>query len=441
MHRQGQGPCPLRVRREGLASPPPTPRTPAASSSSAPAPCRATPMMATPWPPRSPRPSASPASRSSAPMSIAATAATTPTRHRVFVSGQKRGITPTIRRELRRRNAIEPRDRPHEGDGHLDRNFLLGTDGDAINVVLAAAGHNLRLLRAWLARLFALLLASSERCSRLPSPSSRNPDPRENRVARTGQAAPSGSVGGKAPQHHEILHIATYRFDGAGAGADHDVAMHRPGPADFGKAHRPVRQWRRRAVGAKEVAGSRPPVLRRVREEWGAARGRDGASEQSVDVAGVPVRCRQVALGEAGAARGRGDESGRPGGKGIDAHIFGPQAPPRPPGWPAPRRPHPASQHRTARLMRQRWRSAGRRAGARRRTRRGQPSSIPSGGRGAPASRRYRVAAPQASRPLRCRPEPAIRPAPHGRAARQCRFPAAVRGAPCRPRRRAAAGG
>ena len=33
---------------------------------------------------------------------------------RVFISGQKRGITPTIRRELRRRNAIEPRHRPPE---------------------------------------------------------------------------------------------------------------------------------------------------------------------------------------------------------------------------------------------------------------------------------------------------------------------------------------
>ena len=46
-----------------------------------------------------------------------------------------------------------------KGDGHLGRNFLLGTEGDAANVILAAAGHNLRLLRAWLARLLALLLS------------------------------------------------------------------------------------------------------------------------------------------------------------------------------------------------------------------------------------------------------------------------------------------
>jgi hypothetical protein len=44
-------------------------------------------------------------------------------------------------------------------DSHLGRNFLLGTEGDATNLILAAAGHNLRLLRAWLAWLFAFLLS------------------------------------------------------------------------------------------------------------------------------------------------------------------------------------------------------------------------------------------------------------------------------------------
>jgi transposase, IS5 family len=81
---------------------------------------------------------------------------------RVILSGQKRGITPTIRRERRRRSAIEPViGHIHmKSDGHLGRNFLLGTEGDAANLILAAAGHNLRLLRAWLARLLALLLSS-----------------------------------------------------------------------------------------------------------------------------------------------------------------------------------------------------------------------------------------------------------------------------------------
>ena len=80
-------------------------------------------------------------------------------RARVILSGQKRGVTPTIRRERRRRSAIEPVIGHMKSDGHLGRNFLLGTEGDAANLILAAAGHNLRLLRAWLAWLFAFLLS------------------------------------------------------------------------------------------------------------------------------------------------------------------------------------------------------------------------------------------------------------------------------------------
>jgi IS5 family transposase len=80
-------------------------------------------------------------------------------RARVILSGQKRGVTPTIRRERRRRNAIEPVIGHMKSDGHLGRNFLRGTEGDATNLILAAAGHNLRLLRPWLAWLLACLLS------------------------------------------------------------------------------------------------------------------------------------------------------------------------------------------------------------------------------------------------------------------------------------------
>jgi IS5 family transposase len=80
-------------------------------------------------------------------------------KHRVFLSGQRRGVTPTIRREIRRRAGIEPVIGHLKSDGHLGRNFLAGASGDAINVTLAAAGHNLRLLRAWLIRLLAFLLS------------------------------------------------------------------------------------------------------------------------------------------------------------------------------------------------------------------------------------------------------------------------------------------
>jgi IS5 family transposase len=92
---------------------------------------------------------------------------------RVFVSGQKRGVTPTIRREIRRRAGIEPVIGQMKADGHLGRNVLAGAAGDAINLILAAAGHTLRLLRAWLIRLLAFLIsliAISATAPPLPSP-------------------------------------------------------------------------------------------------------------------------------------------------------------------------------------------------------------------------------------------------------------------------------
>lgn len=71
-----------------------------------------------------------------------------------------RGIaSPTVRRELRRRNAIEPVIGHLKSDGHLERNHLLGADGDATNAILAAAGHNMRLLARWLRRILALIAA------------------------------------------------------------------------------------------------------------------------------------------------------------------------------------------------------------------------------------------------------------------------------------------
>jgi len=72
-----------------------------------------------------------------------------------------RGITsPTIKRELRRRNAIEPIIGHAKSDGLLERNQLAGASGDAINAILVAAGHNLRLLVAWLTALLRALITA-----------------------------------------------------------------------------------------------------------------------------------------------------------------------------------------------------------------------------------------------------------------------------------------
>ncbi len=69
---------------------------------------------------------------------------------RVFKSGQKRGVHGQIKKELRRRSAIEAVIGHCKTDGHLDRNFLHGHDGDRINAVMSAVGYNFRLILKWI---------------------------------------------------------------------------------------------------------------------------------------------------------------------------------------------------------------------------------------------------------------------------------------------------
>ena len=78
--------------------------------------------------------------------------------HRVFISGQKRGVFGAIKRELRRRSAIEPVIGHMKAEGHLGRCYLKGTAGDAANAILTAIGHNFRLVLAWLRMLLRLIL-------------------------------------------------------------------------------------------------------------------------------------------------------------------------------------------------------------------------------------------------------------------------------------------
>ena len=79
---------------------------------------------------------------------------------RVFISGQKRGVFGIIKRELRRRSAIEPIIGHLKADGHLGRCYLKGRAGDAANVILSAVGHNFRRILAWLRVLWHLFLAT-----------------------------------------------------------------------------------------------------------------------------------------------------------------------------------------------------------------------------------------------------------------------------------------
>jgi IS5 family transposase len=78
---------------------------------------------------------------------------------KVYTSGQKRRLTPQIKRELRRRAAVEPVIGQIKAEHRMGRNYLAHRSGDAIDAVLAAAGHNFHLLLKWLELLLPRILA------------------------------------------------------------------------------------------------------------------------------------------------------------------------------------------------------------------------------------------------------------------------------------------
>ncbi len=76
---------------------------------------------------------------------------------KVYTSGQKRRVTPQIKREFNRRAAIEPVIGHLKEHHRMGRNHLAHASGDAINAVLAA-GYNFRRLLAWLRLLLLRIL-------------------------------------------------------------------------------------------------------------------------------------------------------------------------------------------------------------------------------------------------------------------------------------------
>jgi len=82
-----------------------------------------------------------------------------PHKFRVWISGQVRRVTAAIRREMRRRAAVEPVIGHVKAEHRMDRNYLKGRGGDRINAVLAAAGYNFGLLLRWLAALLRAFIA------------------------------------------------------------------------------------------------------------------------------------------------------------------------------------------------------------------------------------------------------------------------------------------
>lgn len=62
-------------------------------------------------------------------------------------------------RAARRRSAIEPVIGHIKAEHRMDRNYIAGEQGDAVNAVLAAAGYNFSQLLNWFRQLLWLFLA------------------------------------------------------------------------------------------------------------------------------------------------------------------------------------------------------------------------------------------------------------------------------------------
>jgi transposase, IS5 family len=91
-------------------------------------------------------------------------------RFKIYTARQKRRLTPQIKREMRRRSAIEPVIGHLKEDHRMDRNYLAHRQGDAANAILAAAGYNFRRLLRWLKFLLPLVIhALSPRPRLLPA--------------------------------------------------------------------------------------------------------------------------------------------------------------------------------------------------------------------------------------------------------------------------------
>jgi len=91
-----------------------------------------------------------------------------PNKFRVWISGQVRRTTNAIRREMRRRAAIEPVIGHLKAEHRMERNYLKGREGDRANAVLAAAGYNFSLLLRWLEALLRALITALLRAAPPP---------------------------------------------------------------------------------------------------------------------------------------------------------------------------------------------------------------------------------------------------------------------------------
>jgi hypothetical protein len=78
---------------------------------------------------------------------------------KVYTAKQKRGVTPQIQREMRRRAAVEPVIGYIKNEHRMNQNYLAHRSGDANNAILAVAGYNFSLLIKWLRFLLHIIQA------------------------------------------------------------------------------------------------------------------------------------------------------------------------------------------------------------------------------------------------------------------------------------------
>lgn len=65
---------------------------------------------------------------------------------KIFISGQRRGLTKSLKKQLKRRSAIEPMIGHMKQEGKLGLCRLKGIVGNQLNALLTGVGHNLRLI-------------------------------------------------------------------------------------------------------------------------------------------------------------------------------------------------------------------------------------------------------------------------------------------------------
>ncbi|MBL0941785.1 MAG: IS5 family transposase [Alphaproteobacteria bacterium] len=80
------------------------------------------------------------------------------------ILARQKGLSPKLKRALKRRNSIEPHIGHMKTEGKLGRNWLKGILGDQLNALLCAIGHNMRLLRAFLFFILAFLRQTLKSC-------------------------------------------------------------------------------------------------------------------------------------------------------------------------------------------------------------------------------------------------------------------------------------